>query len=312
MSFYENVCCPVCNKEFVEGDDIVTCPECGTPHHRECYDIIGRCVNHGLHKAGYSFYDEQMDIVGTSKAQFDSKEQEIELENSLPNPIFDFSDGKTNYDKLNDTIEGESIGDVAATVRTNIGYFVKTFKDMEGKNKKFTWNWAAFIFGPFYLLFRKMYKQGAAFFALGLTFIYGSNAAILKFAPEFTQALKDMATTFAQDSVSAFNSDQMANIMQIKDFAVASKISYITIAIFIVMHFIIGIITNYIYKRDIITIIKKVSEQLSNGATFTQATIISPDANMTQEQMKKMYLSHRGGTSFFAPAIALLVLSFIL
>ena len=31
MDFYKYKC-PVCNKQFKEGDDIVVCPECGTPH----------------------------------------------------------------------------------------------------------------------------------------------------------------------------------------------------------------------------------------------------------------------------------------
>lgn len=30
--------CPVCDKQFKKGDDIVVCPECGAPHHRECYE----------------------------------------------------------------------------------------------------------------------------------------------------------------------------------------------------------------------------------------------------------------------------------
>lgn len=37
MPSYKNEKCPVCNQEFKDGDDIVTCPVCGTPHHRECY-----------------------------------------------------------------------------------------------------------------------------------------------------------------------------------------------------------------------------------------------------------------------------------
>ena len=41
--------CPVCNKNFTENDDVVVCPECGTPHHRECYKITGKCFNEGLH-----------------------------------------------------------------------------------------------------------------------------------------------------------------------------------------------------------------------------------------------------------------------
>ena len=28
--------CPVCGETFQNGDDVVVCPECGAPHHREC------------------------------------------------------------------------------------------------------------------------------------------------------------------------------------------------------------------------------------------------------------------------------------
>ena len=35
--------CPVCKKQFEKGDDIVVCPECGAPHHRECYEQNGKC-----------------------------------------------------------------------------------------------------------------------------------------------------------------------------------------------------------------------------------------------------------------------------
>ncbi|WP_455529955.1 RING finger protein [Ruminococcus sp.] len=44
--------CPVCQKEFTAEDDIVVCPECGTPHHRECYMLANRCANEELHAAG--------------------------------------------------------------------------------------------------------------------------------------------------------------------------------------------------------------------------------------------------------------------
>ncbi|MBQ9208024.1 MAG: hypothetical protein IJ149_00360 [Oscillospiraceae bacterium] len=48
MIEYKDYSCPVCNKQFGEEDDIVVCPECGTPYHRECYKTAG-CVNTALH-----------------------------------------------------------------------------------------------------------------------------------------------------------------------------------------------------------------------------------------------------------------------
>lgn len=59
--------CPVCDKYFHANEDIVVCPECGTPCHRECYQSIGHCINADKHKDGY---DYQEDIKNTqSEAQ---------------------------------------------------------------------------------------------------------------------------------------------------------------------------------------------------------------------------------------------------
>lgn len=45
--------CPVCGKEFEDGDDIVVCPDCGTPHHRQCYKDNRGCANDGKHGDGF-------------------------------------------------------------------------------------------------------------------------------------------------------------------------------------------------------------------------------------------------------------------
>lgn len=41
---YKNLNCSVCGKPFSANDDIVVCPECGAPYHRECYAKAGKCV----------------------------------------------------------------------------------------------------------------------------------------------------------------------------------------------------------------------------------------------------------------------------
>ena len=50
MFFYEGQTCPVCGKHFSENDDIVACPACGCPHHRDCWKQEGHChfaADHG-------------------------------------------------------------------------------------------------------------------------------------------------------------------------------------------------------------------------------------------------------------------------
>ncbi len=47
--------CYGCGRTFGSDDDVVVCPECGTPYHRECYKEAGECVNHQLHESGGSW-----------------------------------------------------------------------------------------------------------------------------------------------------------------------------------------------------------------------------------------------------------------
>lgn len=52
---YYNYRCPVCEKDFDKDSDIVVCPECGTPHHRECYEEIGHCFFGDKHKEDFYY-----------------------------------------------------------------------------------------------------------------------------------------------------------------------------------------------------------------------------------------------------------------
>lgn len=51
--------CPVCGEQFKKGDDVVVCPECGAPHHRECYEKEGHCHFADRHGDDFSFEKEQ-------------------------------------------------------------------------------------------------------------------------------------------------------------------------------------------------------------------------------------------------------------
>ena len=56
--------CPVCSKEFENDDDIVVCPKCGAPYHRDCYSIEGKCIFPDLHRSKQSWkevYDKSLD-----------------------------------------------------------------------------------------------------------------------------------------------------------------------------------------------------------------------------------------------------------
>ena len=65
--------CPVCDKQFKKGDDVVVCPECGAPHHRECYEKEGHCHFADKHCADFSFEKEQLEEA-EQQAEQDAKD----------------------------------------------------------------------------------------------------------------------------------------------------------------------------------------------------------------------------------------------
>ena len=58
MSNYIGYRCPVCGKTFAQGDDVVVCPDCGAPHHRECYRKLGHCAYEDKHASGRQWQPE--------------------------------------------------------------------------------------------------------------------------------------------------------------------------------------------------------------------------------------------------------------
>ncbi len=55
MKNLTSMTCCVCEKNFVKGDDVVVCPECGAPYHRECYAKNGACVFADKHAEGFEY-----------------------------------------------------------------------------------------------------------------------------------------------------------------------------------------------------------------------------------------------------------------
>lgn len=55
MSKFYGKLCPVCRQRFGENDDIVVCPNCGTPHHRACYMTEQKCALSQLHGEGFAW-----------------------------------------------------------------------------------------------------------------------------------------------------------------------------------------------------------------------------------------------------------------
>ena len=83
MADYINLPCSVCGKEFIESDDIVVCPVCGTPHHRECYVQNGGCANVSWHIENKSYNaDEIREEIREQKRKEEWEKREEERKNA--------------------------------------------------------------------------------------------------------------------------------------------------------------------------------------------------------------------------------------
>ena len=71
--------CPVCDKQFKKGDDVVVCPECGAPHHRECYEKEGHCHFADKHGADFSFEKEQLEEARAFAKIMDGEEVVVSI-----------------------------------------------------------------------------------------------------------------------------------------------------------------------------------------------------------------------------------------
>ena len=315
MIFQKNEKCPVCDKFFTDNDDIVICPDCGTPHHRECYNSLGHCANSDKHSEGfeYEYISEQKDaesslddtVQGSVYYQPNGEDSRSDNENDT-SPMPDFmSQFKTDtaYDNSEETIDGKKIGDVAAVVRTNTQRFIPKFK----RNKNISWNWSAFIFGPYYLFFRKMIAPGVIFLALSLI--------VQLFAMGFYAEQYNAYAQFITSNVG--NYSELMNMManpsaELLDIANGIKPMFnIIIVCNLVLRTIIALFADKLYRIKVLKVLDNVDEKLKNGGSFNQNPLFSVSTNLTQEQMKKLYLGKLGGTSIFTPLIAMMSLDII-
>jgi len=167
---YKGEKCFFCNEEFQDNDDVVVCPECGTPYHRHCYEEAGSCINHSLHESGESWKGEHSadDEVKTDDKQ-DIQSTLNDTDSALNQSEAEFSGGSENefirFDlnkpffglDPNEDFEGVRMSELFAFVKTNTMYYIPLFKKMKSMGSKISFNLTSFFFPYFYFANRKMW-----------------------------------------------------------------------------------------------------------------------------------------------------------
>ncbi len=202
--------CDVCGKPFDKDSDIVVCPDCGTPHHRECWHQLGHCVNEEKHASGFEWQPvvsaapENTDEIrcpdcgammpqGTLFCENCGRSLNAQQSNTqyynvpggtmevhrFPSPYNTSPEEyKARVDReLAGDIDGVPYRDMAVFMGLNAQYYIYKFKKMQQDPKYKPFNWTAFMFPPIWLLFRKLWKH--AILAAVINFVLNIPTFIL-------------------------------------------------------------------------------------------------------------------------------------
>ncbi len=167
MSLYEGYKCVACGDVFNENDDVVVCPECGAPHHRSCYLNKGECFLKDKHSEEFKFSTEKEE---DSSKKSEEIFEETKTPKSAPEQTFSRIPPEILfYGGVNpeDTIRGVPVKQLAEYVGPSSGSFLRKWKMIE-KGIGGSFNLPAFIFGPVYFLYRKMWLLGIIYLIFSL------------------------------------------------------------------------------------------------------------------------------------------------
>lgn len=161
---FKNEKCAACGMKFFDGEDIVVCPECGAPYHRECWNRIGNCV----HSAEHGSYEWKGDneelrehlenIESAENNKHETTEDGFEIFHVESYGEYrEIMDKKLlEQEKDFEDINGVTAQELLKFVGKNGYYYLPVFNDMRKNNKTLKLNFAAFLFFPIHCFYRRM------------------------------------------------------------------------------------------------------------------------------------------------------------
>lgn len=289
---YINLKCGICESEFEEGDDVVVCPECGTPMHRKCYCEAGSCPNEKLHASGYVF--EGFEEIKKSAQGKDISAGEVKNNDEILCPICGESNKKgssfcnrcgINLAQADNSVfqpqipgmmtaaldplagvpadtqfeEDVTASDVACYVRVNTQYYVGAFNRIKKKSNKF--NFSAAIFSGIWMLYRKQYKLGSIICALDLLIFALQYYLTCSFSLPLMNEIMDKLQISAGPS--GLSLEQYSKIGEyIYTLPIEQQLlfltPYIALFLFLVLAIFMGIFGNKLYYKHCIGKIKEI------------------------------------------------------
>ena len=275
MGRYSGQKCAVCSERFRDDADVVVCPVCGTPHHRQCWIDYGGCRNAGLHGTDFQW---KPTAAASDHPDFDEKKDLGEIcpvcgrnnpQNTLfcpgcgtplgkgqprpgpsGTPPFTSPFGSPYPPPFDDrqTLRGIPVQEIAAIIKVNPFSYIQKFLKMERKKVPVSFNWAAFLFGPFWFIYRRMYAAGgiliALLLALGIAMAPAVNAAYEEINDFYAALEGSSAAQMEADSVQLLKSANVQAVLVERAVNLAAMVA-------------MGFAANPLYRRCVVRRAKK-------------------------------------------------------
>lgn len=328
---YENLVCQHCGKTMHDGEDIVVCPVCATPQHRECWMQAGHCANDSLHSSGYIWKRENKTETETqNQTASDSVVCHIcgsenpndslhcgncgalfgEVKNE--NPVCANCGTKNDSDarhckncgaplvaqggffnvnpylrnsefKEDDLIGSEKAGEIAMYTQASSHRYLRKFRKF-ADGSKFSINFAAFFFAPYWFFYRKLYKAGVFFliiFATVSMMLSGLTAEVATYADEFLGSYYEFNYETATDEeIAAYEAEVQKASLDF--FNKAKKPVAITAAVNFGMSLIAALVADRLYYKKVLADMKLIGDTVRD------------------DNMRKLMIARRGGLSALA------------
>lgn len=311
---YTNEKCPVCGEIFTESSEIVVCPLCGTPHHKDCYKKNGECGNSEKHNEGFVWKPEAQPEEQPQETQTNdnpyANANPYAYGNAVPQmppygapvqpPVFQMPNPLSAYPP--EIEDGVSTADAAAFVKKNTQTYLRKFFAL--KSGKRTFNIAAFFFNGYWFIYRKMYKLGAIFIAL--TF---AISAIPMLVPQYVHLQSEIESISAEYESAVYSSsgsveelnkamnDMYSDIFAaVKSHPAGVAVRAVSLLADLALSIYLGLIADKKYKEHVVKSIKSIS-----------------DANESfgNEEFRRLRIFSEGGTAFGYVILSILALNVV-
>lgn len=275
--------CFGCGEAFSAGDDIVVCPDCGTPYHRACYMQEGRCSNNALHESGESWQKNEKrraECVCRICGEHNEPDaptcshcgRSLSLNGTttdpnmaktfpLPNTRIPFGDKYCGMNPDED-FDGVKLSEIADYIGVNTWYYLPIFKQMKQSGKKISFNFSALIFHAYFFAYRKM--RLPSYILIILLSITSIPSTLLNLA-EWESGIFQNIEKIIENADLA-----MSLVLQILSYA------YFGLTIMICLF------SNWFYYRHTIKKIKKIKSDNHSSINHSQAIALAGKPRLTE------------------------------